>query len=338
MSISSLQSGPPIVRQAHPMAFAAFLEHSGVPADRLLRRQGIAVFCDDPGEFVLLHRVWEFFEATARTVDPMLGWHVGRFVGDHNLAAGLLGRLEGEPTLYEALKALVRLASSESSHLHIGIIERRTDILLFTHYPMMKGLPAYPVSQAYNLGVFVDLIRHFVGRIWVPEEIGIEASEAPKVAEEIFRGCRILTKQGFGYVAVPRALLHSAVSAPHPKARNNDSLVLTKDFSFAETLGTLLHAYLPGGYPSARLAASLMDTSVTTLGRKLADCGTTYRSLVDRVRFKAAKELLETTDMRVTDVGLAIGFDDSSNFARMFRRIGGLSPREFRRASQKLLR
>ena len=33
------------------MAFAAFLEHSGIPADHLLRKQGIAVFCDDPGEF-----------------------------------------------------------------------------------------------------------------------------------------------------------------------------------------------------------------------------------------------------------------------------------------------
>jgi AraC-like DNA-binding protein len=338
MSISSTQSGPPIVRQAHPMAFAAFLEHSGIPADHLLRQQGIAVFCDDPGEFVLLHRVWEFFEAAARSVDPMLGWHVGRFVGDHNLAASLLGRLEGEPTLYEALKAFVRLATSESSHLHIGIAERRSDILLFTHYPVMRGVPAYPVSQAYNIGVFVDLIRHFVGRSWVPEEVGIESREAPKVAEEMFPGCRILAQQGFGYVAVPRALLHSAACAPHPEARNEDSLVLTKDFSFAETLGTLLHAYLPGGYPSAQLAASLMDTSVTTLGRRLANCGTTYRSLVDRVRFRAAKTLLENTDMRVTDVGLAIGFDDSSNFARMFRRIAGLGPREFRRASQEFLR
>jgi hypothetical protein len=34
-----------------------------------------------------------------------------------------------------------------------------------------------------------------------------------------------------------------------------------------------------------------METSVTTMSRRLSECGTSYRSLVDGVRFKQAKEL-----------------------------------------------
>ena len=332
MDTANRISGPPIVRQAHPLAFTAFLRRIGVPLDRLLRQQGLAIFSNDPSEFVPMHRVWGFFDTVARTVDPAVGWHAGRHVGDHNLTAPLLQRLERKPTLYQALKEFARLASAEASHIDLGVLERRRDVLLFAQYPTMKAVPGYSVSEGYRIAVFVDLLRHFVGRAWVPEEIGIEGLEVPRIAEEMFPDCRILTRQRFAYVAVSRALLHYAVQDAHPEADDDGPLVLTKDFSFDEALGTLLHAYLPGGYPSARLAASLMETSVTTMGRRLADCGTSYRTLVDRVRFKKAKELLQGTDLRITDVSLAVGFDDSSNFARMFRRIGGLSPNQYRRA------
>jgi AraC-like DNA-binding protein len=127
--------------------------------------------------------------------------------------------------------------------------------------------------------------------------------------------------------------LHVAACGADLESDREDSLVLTKDRSYAETLGAVIHPYLRGGYPSARLAASLMDTSVRTLARRLSDCGTTYGEVVDQVRFKEAKQLLQDTDLRITDVGIAVGFNDSANFARMFRRVGGLNPRQFRRAS-----
>jgi len=36
----------------------------------------------------------------------------------------------------------------------------------------------------------------------------------------------------------------------------------------------------------------------------------------------------------MTDIGHAVGFDDPAHFARMFVRIAGLSPREYRKATQ----
>ena len=74
-----------------------------------------------------------------------------------------------------------------------------------------------------------------------------------------------------------------------------------------------------------------MGTSSRTMKRRLAVSGTTYRAVVDELRFNEAKELLANTSARVIDVASAVGFDDPSHFARMFRRVGGLSPREFRK-------
>jgi AraC-like DNA-binding protein len=237
------------------------------------------------------------------------------------------------PTLYLALKGLIDLASSEASHVDLGLIERDRDVLIYTHYPVMKGEPGYTSSQTYQLGLIIDLVRHFLGHDRVPKEIGIEYPEVPRGVEELYPGVRILPRQRVGYLSVPRECLHVSSGRASRETSSEYSPVLTRDFDFAETLGALLHPYLPAGYPSAQLAASLVDTSVTTLARRLSECGTSYRSLVDRVRFEAARELLEDPDKRITDVAISVGFDDSSNFARMFRRIGGLSPREYRAVS-----
>jgi AraC-like DNA-binding protein len=58
-----------------------------------------------------------------------------------------------------------------------------------------------------------------------------------------------------------------------------------------------------------------------------------YSQLVDAARFRAAGRLLKSDGARIIDVSLAVGYDDPSHFARAFKRIGGMSPRQFRRFS-----
>ena len=83
-----------MVRLGHPMAFMSYLRHIGAPVDRHLRNHQLPVLCDDPDTFVPLLKVWSFFDAVARHENPMVGWMAGAYVGDHNLNAGLLRKLE----------------------------------------------------------------------------------------------------------------------------------------------------------------------------------------------------------------------------------------------------
>jgi AraC-like DNA-binding protein len=333
MDSSPKKSGPPLLRLGHLMAFTGFLCYVGAPVDRHLRSHRLPVLCDDPDRFVPLTRAWSFFATAARHEDPMLGWLIGAHVGDHRLNACLLRKLESAPTLYQALQRLVKLTSAEASHLQLGIHERRDDVLLYTHYSGMREVPGYQSSQAYQIGVLLDLIRHFLGRDWAPDEIGIEHVISPAVAQRYFPGSRILTQQPIGYIAVPRACLHRAVSGSAVQSGVADDLVLSENFDYVDTLRTLLKAYLPDGYPSARFAAALMGVSERTLARRLSACGLTYHTLIDEIRFTEAKKLLQEPDARIADVALSVGFDDQSHLTRMFRRLGGISPREFRKAA-----
>jgi len=82
---------------------------------------------------------------------------------------------------------------------------------------------------------------------------------------------------------------------------------------------------------SAKISSiGFMYSRLIAASPRMLASGTTYRAVVDELRFNEAKNLLENTNERVIDVAGAVGFDDQAHFARMFRRVGGLSPREFR--------
>lgn len=58
--------------------------------------------------------------------------------------------------------------------------------------------------------------------------------------------------------------------------------------------------------------------------------GMTVHDYLARLRIEAARTALETDDHDITNVALAVGFDDPSYFARVFRRHTGITPRAYR--------
>lgn len=327
-------SAPPILRLAHSEVFASYLQRVGTPTDRLYARAGLPVYCDDPRAFVTIKQSWAFFDAAAQLEDPYVGWHVGQFFGDSGITRNLLRRLEGAPTLYRALTDFVRLISSEASHLELGILGRPDEILFCTQYSTIRDWPGYSSSQAYQLEAYVDLVRQYAGPNWAPREIGIEHPVVPPVAKEHFPDTRIRTNQPLGYITVPRSCLHLPPRGGVVEPTGAAEALPSGGPDIVRTLGVLIEAHLADGYPSQRLAASLMDTSVRTLARRLSESGVTYRNLVDKLRLEVAKRHLLDSDKRIIDVSAAVGFRDPAHFSRMFRRLAGVSPRQFRQAEQ----
>lgn len=59
--------------------------------------------------------------------------------------------------------------------------------------------------------------------------------------------------------------------------------------------------------------------------------GTTVNNYLISKRITRAKQLLRFTDMTVDEVGTAVGMGDANYFSRMFRKVEGISPREYRK-------
>ncbi|CAH1195604.1 HTH-type transcriptional activator RhaS [Paenibacillus auburnensis] len=59
--------------------------------------------------------------------------------------------------------------------------------------------------------------------------------------------------------------------------------------------------------------------------------GDNYLNFLTQIRIDKAKELLENTDLKVYEVCQMVGYSDTQHFARMFEKLTGCKPREFRR-------
>ena len=55
-----------------------------------------------------------------------------------------------------------------------------------------------------------------------------------------------------------------------------------------------------------------------------------FYDLLNNRRIRAAKELLADPSLRIGDIGEMIGYADPAHFARVFRKIAGMSANEYR--------
>ena len=85
-----------------------------------------------------------------------------------------------------------------------------------------------------------------------------------------------------------------------------------------------------GYYPTLEQKAEQYCMSARTLIRKLKKENTHYQAIVDEVRKELACWRLQNTAMSIEQIAETLGFQDTSNFSRVFRRWCGCTPSDFR--------
>ncbi len=81
--------------------------------------------------------------------------------------------------------------------------------------------------------------------------------------------------------------------------------------------------------------ASMADIGVERLLKLFKGrTGYSLHQYVLRQRVTIARKLMSNRSASIAEVALSVGFQDQSNFCKAFRRITGVSPREYQRASQ----
>ncbi len=76
--------------------------------------------------------------------------------------------------------------------------------------------------------------------------------------------------------------------------------------------------------------AERLHLSPRTLHRRLADAGTGYQEVLDRIRSRLAVEFLERTGLSIERIAERSGFSDVSNFRKAFKKWTGQSPAHYR--------
>ena len=98
----------------------------------------------------------------------------------------------------------------------------------------------------------------------------------------------------------------------------------------SERVRTIFIERLVTGKFSEEQIAEQLNLSLRSMQRRLRDEQTSYQQLLDETRLELALQYINRTSLTVAQIAPLLGFSDSSNFNRAFKRWLGISPSKYR--------
>lgn len=148
--------------------------------------------------------------------------------------------------------------------------------------------------------------------------------QALLTVERLYRN-RVLHRDEWALAALERALLALHDNAASEKMALDPRL---------RTAILFLHSHYqePLGVREIATAAHLSPSHLSALFKE--QLGTTAMQHLEQLRLERAEALLRFSPHSITEIALSAGFTDSNYFARRFKAMRGLTPREFRKLTR----
>ena len=303
-------------------ALPAVLAECGLPPDAL----------DDPENRIPFAKVGELLHRAAiHSGCDHLGLVLGQRLGLDTL--GLLGETARcAPTVGQSLRAI-----SDYQRLHTR------GCLIFLRVDGTQATFGYSVYNPATTGVehihdsiavwMLNVIRSLTQPAWLPDRIQLARGRPPSVAKyRRLLPARLEFDGDCTALVFDREVLDLRPPAADPARfeRLEGRVVERVRRSVLDELRRALRIeMINGGAMSDRIAGTL-DLHRRTLHRQLRQQDTSFRQVLDEVRYDTARHLLRLTDMPLLQVATSLGYGDVTAFTRAFRRWSGASPGRFR--------
>jgi AraC-like DNA-binding protein len=324
----------------HPAAGVAVLARTlqdlGHDPAPLLRRCGLPVDLAGTGQSVPVARELAFVrEALQVSGRPDLGLLAGR--GHRFPVFGFWGlALAASPTLASAIRVGLQYVDLTHTFLRWSFHRGDGDAELLMRAPVPLGdLETFLVERdaAAVAALFEDLTGQRGGLAEA-----VFAYPAPPWAgryADTF-GCRVTfssdrhaLRLGAGRLEqpLPGGDPVTAAAAEAQCGRLLDSLSPAGGLVMRLRRRLLDH---PGRLPTQEEAARGLGLSRRSLRRRLAEEGTSFRTLADEVRFGLVAGYLENTALSLDEIAARTSFSDAANLSHAFRRWTGETPGQWR--------
>ncbi len=329
----------PVIRAAYLELFMGASDpYAGIDPVLLQQFNLPANLANKPDAYVPLKTALSFAQWAAQGSDiEAFGIKVGSRLQISHFSAGLRSALQGAASLECALECFARLADREQSNVRYRIDRTGGEVKICS---LVDAAPPseteYP-DEWLRIMSLMTVIRYFTGNEWMPSAIALQSHRVPgQHARRAFPRTRFLTGQAETGIIIPASLLLLATTRNYPRGGvagvpGTESVATGPAWDFPVSLQEIVQTYLEDGYPDINLAANIIGCGVRTLQRRLKAFGLSYTDVVQQARFRLATDLLSDPGTKVIDAALAAGYEDPSHFTRAFRRLAGISPKQYRR-------
>jgi AraC-like DNA-binding protein len=187
------------------------------------------------------------------------------------------------------------------------------------------------------MATFFNLMRTICGPAWAPLEVRFSHGKPQNI--EPYRS---FFHAPLRFDADQNAILFSSEWLRHPVQGADpelrrllqaqiDELAATHRSGFAEQVRRVLHTALLTGHASEDEVAAHFAMHGRSLRRRLKECGTSFKQLVEQSRYAIAQQLLEDSARDISEIAAVLDYADASAFGRAFKRwSGGATPSAWR--------
>ena len=319
---------------------AETLSRCDVDAEQIFARAGI-VYLDskDPDERIPIQKMFKLWSlAIEATGDPCLGLRVAQQFQPAVLQ-GLGFAWLASDTLLDALNRLVRYSRFINTAVKLHLEEKTNTTDLVAIVP--DDLPNYvPAGVDLGMAMFLRMCQITAGKSLLPVHLSLNRPEPPCTEKfnEMF-GPSIDYDAADNRLCFDTELVNLPLRTANPNlARINDQTVI--DYlarfdraSIAMQVRSKIIEQLPDGIPKQEHIAGSLNLSLRSLQRRLKEEETSFKDLLENTRQTLAQQYLRESHRSVGEITYLLGFSESSNFTRAFKRWTGMTPVEFRNSA-----
>jgi len=306
------------------------LELAGVNVNRLLVAAGLNRFqLNSAGAYVPVHSMYSLFDELKNQegiIDVL-----DQFSEQIELVSlSQWGEMIAyTPDILSAIQMSVKYDAVVLSHEKAGLELKGNRA---KYWQRFTDKPSKGREQADFLS-FALAIKGFqiaAGVNWAPLEIHLQSHIAPNLDAVLPSGNNTKIRLGQAATAIvfPTSLL--AWPMLGQKTTDNQLTEFARTATLSNRIENILNTVQADCILNMSLISEITGAPSRTLQRQLAREKSSISSIIEQWRFKQSIQLLRNTDAKITDISAQLGYANSPNFVRAFRRWTGVSSNRYR--------
>ena len=341
VSLASLKPPETTTIGGYSMAISRALQASGIDSARVFCSVGLpAEMSNDPMTRLPTAKMTQLYRACVEvTNNPYFGLVVARYMNISNLHA--LGyALAASTTLMDYCRRLERFFRLVSQVATVSVTEADNEVRLgFKYLTEISG----ETEDAFFAFTVLSM-RLLYRPKFHPLRVELHRPmprEGAGPYEELFCSPVSFSHADSLLIFDRNDLIQQLDGSCPELAQDYDTIAanylvkLDKNDVIARVTQKIIEM-LPEGECNRDKVAGALCMSPTTLQLKLSQRGTNFQQLLDDIRKELACSHISQGSRSVTEVTFMLGFTDTSNFSRAFKRWTGMSPTEFHNQAQSV--
>ncbi|MFO6423548.1 helix-turn-helix transcriptional regulator [Motilimonas sp. KMU-193] len=238
-------------------------------------------------------------------------------------------QLNNPQTVEEALIQVIEAINADTTQTRLSL---RTVLgkTWFVRERSKANADWFILAEHFSVIFIIELVRALTTANWSPKEIAFQSNLSLEHSKLLLlKNTQLYSARSVTACSIEQPILTRPLSPSFTAAQTLKQPATISNFT--ESLILALTPYLTMGRLPITQASKILDMSVRSLQRRLAEEGQTYSAVMEQALQQQALAMLADPSIPITRIALSLGYSCTAHFSRAFKKQHGASPRQWRK-------